>query len=1112
MGKALGIAAAVGIGGIVAGFGAAAKTAADFQKELSQVGAVSGATAPEMEKLRATALRIGKDTAFSASEAAKAMGELAAMGVSTTDIIGGAADAVVNLAAAGGTDLVTAATAASQAMGIWHLQTGQMDEVVNRLTGAANVSAFAVEDMVQGMASAGIAASTFNIGMEDTTTVLAALSKAGFQSGSDAGTSFKAMLMGMAAPAGAGAKEIAKLGLNFRTATGEMLPMSGIIQELHSKLDGLSTGDRDAAMAKIFGSDGIRAAAGLMKMTGTEFTAMSDMMKNTDSAAIAAKRMDNLAGHIEALKGSLETAAIVLGTALLPALSKLAQGATELLNKAMPAIEGFGKALAGGIDVALRFASRLSEMVAPHIAEGLGKVRDVAMAIGAVAWGPAVTAFGAIKDAAITIGSVAWGGITAFVGASWDKIREAWPVIQEGAKAIGNVVWDTVSGVFGAVPWGTVADAWSAIKGAGVTLAGLAWDGITAFATASWDVISDAWKVISEGAVAFAGVAWDKAVEWAGMAWDEIAAAWPAIKDGAMALGGVAWEKVSGALGGIDWGNIASETKKLAGTAVELHTWAGAWDKIRTALQPAVDILRPLGEKVLKDVWTELQGVGRELRPLGSAFADLGKALAPILKTFGEIIGTLVVVNLAGLLLAIDGVVKILGGAAKLAIMAITAEVKLLVGAIDLLTKTWDLLKEWGGKLIGGFLEGISTAWQKVNTWLGGIPQGILESIGDLSRLLWDVGKAMIDGLLSGIRSAWSAMTGALQKLFDALPGWMKSIIRATSPSRVFADQVGKPIGEGIAVGILESAPAIMAAMAMVVGGALAMGMSSANAGAMSGGPIAAVVGGTGSGPNGNNGGGDPTLSPWFQKGWTGVGPMQAYGFNPGIDPSLQHTFGGTTLIGGTSGLGPWAGGGYLGSGVGGWGTGPRIGGVAQPYGSGWIDVSSWGNPAGTGWWDGWAGPGSGPGFTDGGKPGTTLPGDMPPSGGGGAGGGSLSAPPGSVVGVFVGGKYVAGGTVGPDGMPHFPGGYSPPPGASLVFYPALGIGTLPPGMSSGATPFPGYEPPRGGWNPSVPIWGRDPSGGWTIGIAGMPSFTLKVELDGKEISKSVVVELGRDM
>src|ERR1700754_5023085 len=61
------------IGGVGVAIGAAfvgaVNKAADFEKGLSAIQAVSGATTGEMEKVRAKALQIGKDTAFSATEA-----------------------------------------------------------------------------------------------------------------------------------------------------------------------------------------------------------------------------------------------------------------------------------------------------------------------------------------------------------------------------------------------------------------------------------------------------------------------------------------------------------------------------------------------------------------------------------------------------------------------------------------------------------------------------------------------------------------------------------------------------------------------------------------------------------------------------------------------------------------------------------------------------------------------------------------------------------------------------------------------------------------------------------------------------------------------------------
>src|SRR3954447_26236910 len=82
-----------GITAIVAGLGSSAKVAGDFEQSLSGIQAVSGATSAQMEGIANKALDIGKNTSFSASEGADAIGELAKAGISIPDIMNGAADA-----------------------------------------------------------------------------------------------------------------------------------------------------------------------------------------------------------------------------------------------------------------------------------------------------------------------------------------------------------------------------------------------------------------------------------------------------------------------------------------------------------------------------------------------------------------------------------------------------------------------------------------------------------------------------------------------------------------------------------------------------------------------------------------------------------------------------------------------------------------------------------------------------------------------------------------------------------------------------------------------------------------------------------------------------------
>lgn len=317
---------------------ASVKMAADFQHQMSQVGAVAGATQEEMGKLSGAALKIGADTAFSASQAASAMEELAAGGRSVSQIIGGEALAAVNLAAAGNYGLADSARVIATSMSVWEGTQISTNEVVNRLAGAANASRFGVDDMAQAVAAGGGVAKAAGVDFGDFSTAIAATANS-FSSGLDAGTSFKTFITSLTGNSNQAKDALAALGIitkdgsnAFYDAAGNLKNMSEITQILHDALGGLSQEQQTVALKTIFGNDAFRTAAGLMKMTGDEFSAMSTKMKNTDAAAVAKQRMDNLSGGLEQLKGSVETVGIAIGTRAIPMLTGLAGGATKAAN------------------------------------------------------------------------------------------------------------------------------------------------------------------------------------------------------------------------------------------------------------------------------------------------------------------------------------------------------------------------------------------------------------------------------------------------------------------------------------------------------------------------------------------------------------------------------------------------------------------------------------------------------------------------------------------------------------------------------------------------------------------------------------------------------------
>jgi len=321
--------AAVAIGGIGI---AAVKANTDFGKAISGVGAVANASAADMERLRQAALRAGADTSFSASEAAAAEAELAKAGVGVNDILGGALSGTLGLAAAGQLDLADAATIAAQALNIFGLSGDQTTRVADVLAAGANKSAADVGQLGDALRQGGLVASQLGIGLEDSIGVLSLFADNALV-GSDAGTSFKTMLQRLVPQSEEQAKAMEALGLSFFDAGGKFVGVEEAAGRLQKAMSGLTQEQRSAALTTIFGSDAVRAASLFYEAGSAGVAEYTKAVSDQGAAArMAAIQLDNLAGDIEAFKGSVETAFIGLGDAADPAIRSLTQGGTELVN------------------------------------------------------------------------------------------------------------------------------------------------------------------------------------------------------------------------------------------------------------------------------------------------------------------------------------------------------------------------------------------------------------------------------------------------------------------------------------------------------------------------------------------------------------------------------------------------------------------------------------------------------------------------------------------------------------------------------------------------------------------------------------------------------------
>lgn len=394
---------------MVAGFAVAAASAAKFDKALSNVRAVTGASASDMAKLRAAALEAGKTTSYTATEAANAQAELARAGISVADITGGALKGSLALAASGQLDLAEAAVVSAQAMNTFGLKGEDVTHIADVLSAAANKSAADVHGLGMSLRMGGLLANQTGLSIEETVGTLAAFADHALI-GSDAGTSLKVMLQRLVPQSKEAKMMMDQIGFSAYDSTGKFVGLNELAGRMKTSFSQLTPEARNAAMATIFGADAVRSAT-IMYELGAEGIGKYVKSVNDQGAAgrMAAIQTDNLIGDLERLRGAIEVALIEGGSAANGTLRTMTQWVTNVVNAynnlpptlqhTVTLFSGFGGAAALAVTGLLLLIPRIHATTTALAAMGVtaARVRGIMMGVGrmglvvaglaAVSWG-----------------------------------------------------------------------------------------------------------------------------------------------------------------------------------------------------------------------------------------------------------------------------------------------------------------------------------------------------------------------------------------------------------------------------------------------------------------------------------------------------------------------------------------------------------------------------------------------------------------------------------------------------------------------------------------------------------------------------------------------------
>ena len=310
------------------------KTYMEFDDSMRQVQATLQASDEDMVKLTAAARQMGRDTRFSASEAAQAILAIGQAGNDTAQTLA-MLPVVLNTAQASGLGIDSVAEYMSQTISILGVGQDYIDDwadQVNKTAAAATVSQQQIFDSVIG---AGDVSKMMKGGTVELLTMIGLLGQAGVQ-GAEAGTAIRGMMnkLATASDRDEAAKVLEDLNVQLTDSEGNFLEMNDIFGQFQQALKGMGNQEQVNLMSKIFGEEYGSKALGLISKAGVNWETMSQQINASQGVTeqMAQTMEGGLGGSMRSLKSAGEDVLITIGEKLAPQMQHWAGVLTDCAN------------------------------------------------------------------------------------------------------------------------------------------------------------------------------------------------------------------------------------------------------------------------------------------------------------------------------------------------------------------------------------------------------------------------------------------------------------------------------------------------------------------------------------------------------------------------------------------------------------------------------------------------------------------------------------------------------------------------------------------------------------------------------------------------------------
>ena len=224
-------------------------------------------------------------------------------------------------------------------------------------------------------------------------------------------------------------------------------------------------------------------------------------------------------------------------------------------------------------------------------------------------------------------------------------------------------------------------------------------------------------------------------------------------------------------------------------------TITGAGRQIGAAFAPALTTITNDLQGVVQafiGMVTGVEGSGEQLKTAITTLCDnVSKILHDLLPVVVEV-GIDIIMSLA------DAVIENLD-------TIIDAALQIILSLVDGLIENIDKIVEAALKLIIGLAEGLIKALPRLVEKAPEIISSVCSALVDGISMLWDVGRQWIEGIWEGIKNTADWLWKQIKGFFGDLIGNIGKLFGIGSPSKLFRDEIGKPIVQGFALGITDN-------------------------------------------------------------------------------------------------------------------------------------------------------------------------------------------------------------------------------------------------------------------------------------------------------------------